>query len=92
MLKQHYQYEKVEVCRAEQPLIVEKICKTEEEYKCVLDFLLSVLRDEYDICVEDIDCNDLTIVLKIYDNMSWKNDGEGHPTTYISSKKHILQD
>lgn len=87
----NYTYNKITKMKNEQPLIVEKICKTEEDYKCVLDFLLNVLYTEYDICVDDIVCDNEIVALKIIDNISWDDD-EKNTKSFVVKKDDMLRD
>lgn len=87
----NYTYDKITKMKNEQPLIVEKICKTEEDYKCVLDFLLNVLYTEYDICVDDIVCDNEIVALKIIDNISWDDD-EKNTKSFVVKKDDMLRD
>ena len=87
----NYTYDKITKMKNEQPLIVEKICKTEEDYKCVLDFLLNVLYTEYDICVDDIVCDNEIVALKIIDNISWDDD-EQNTKSFVVKKDDMLRD
>lgn len=86
-----YTYDKIEKVWSEQPLLIEKICKREEDYKCVLDFLLNVLYNEYDICVDDIVCDNEIVALKIVDNISWDND-EQNTKSFVVKKDDMLRE
>ena len=87
----NYTYDKITKMKNEQPLFVEKICKTEEDYKCVLDFLLNVLYTEYDICVDDIVCDNEIVALNIVDNISWDND-EQNTKSFVVKKDDKLKE
>lgn len=87
----NYTYDKIEKMKNEQPLIVEKVCKTEEDYKCVLDFLLNVLYTEYDIFVDGIVCDNEIVALKIIDNISWDDD-EKNTKSFVVKKDDMLRD
>lgn len=87
----NYTYDKIEKVKSEQPLIVTKICKNIDDYKCVLSLLLDVLYEEYDICVDDIACDDELVALKIIDNFSWEDDSST-TKSYMANKDDMLRE